>query len=127
MSQRKWEIKKLGELTLQELKGLIGYKDQALVPFSSKPLSQVYIVSSPVQGEYLADILDKEGIPCLFQSYRDGALDGIFTPSRGAGAIITLQEDSQRAATIIESVIDTMAKELEVEAENEEIDEDKTW
>ena len=127
MSQRKWEIKKLGELTLQELKGLIGFKEQALTPFSSKPLSQVYIVSSPVQGEYLADILDNEGIPCLFQSYRDGALDGIFTPSRGAGAIITLQEDAQRAATIIESVIDTMEKELKANTEEEEPEEEKTW
>ncbi len=121
--KKKWEIEKLGELTLDELKSIFGYEASELAPFSGKPLARVHTCQNRVQGDFLVGILDQEGIPALHQSTKDTAYDGLFQPQWGFGFVITRQEDAYRAQTIIESVLATIEKEAELAAEQEETDE----
>jgi len=109
--KKSWKIEKLGALTLKELKSLVGYGDSEVAPFSGKPLARVHLVENPVEGDFLVGVLEQEGIPALFQTFRDTAFDGIFQPQRGFGVIITTEEDAHRARTLIESVLDSLEKE----------------
>jgi len=115
--QKKWEIERLGELTLNELKALFGYEEPEHSPFSGQPLARVFTVGADVQGDYLVGILEQEGIPALYQSMRDTAYDGIFTAQWGHGTIITIERDAYRARTIIEAVLKAIEKENAAEAE----------
>jgi hypothetical protein len=110
----KWEIDRLGEVSLEELKTLIGYKESDVSAFSGKALARVYTTTNPVQGDYLVGILEQESIPALYQSFRDTAYDGIFILSQGYGTIITLEDDAYQARTIIEAVVQTIERESEL-------------
>lgn len=116
--QKKWKIEKLGELTLKELNSWLGGEVSEHSPFSGRPLARVYTPGSDVQGRYLVEILEQDDIPAIYQSYRDTAYDGIFTPQWGHGTIITLEDDAYRARTIIESVV----KSIELEAEKQALE-----
>ena len=118
----KWEIDRLGEVSLDELKTLIGYKESEVAAFSGKALARVFTTTNPVQGDYLVGILEQEDIPALYQSFRDTAYDGLFIPSRGYGTIITLEDDAYQARAIIEAVVQTIERESELAAETDEED-----
>ena len=125
----KWEITSLGRVSLEEIKNFIGYKEGEHDAFHGKSLSRVYTLDNRVQGDYLVGILEEEGIPAIFQSSRDTAFDGIYTGSQGFGHIITSDDDSQRARTVIEAVVDTIRREAELQEaeEEEEKKEDDAW
>jgi hypothetical protein len=123
----KWEIASLGRLSLDEIKNFIGYKEDAHEAFQDKPLARVYTLDNRVQGDYLVGILDEEGIPAIYQSNRDTAFDGIYVGSQGAGIIITAEEDAVKARTIIESVVETIRREAELQGDDEEEKEDGPW
>jgi len=116
---KKWRIEKLGEIALQELKSLVGWETARVRPFSGRPLARVHTVSSDVEGDYLVEILDQEGIPALFQSNRDTAYDGLFVGQWGHGTIITREEDAHRALTVIESVLTQIERESQSEGKTE--------
>jgi len=119
---KKWEIARLGALTLEELKSVFSDKESEVAPFSGKPLARVYTTNNAVEGDYLLGILEQEGIPALFQSYRDIAYDGLFVGQWGHGVIITTQDDAYRALNLIESVLKTI--ERETARESRELGED---
>lgn len=121
---KRWKIEKLGALTLQELKSLIGYAEADAAPFSGRPLAKVHIVQNPVEGDFLVGILEQEGIPALFQTSRDTAFNGIYQPQAGYGFIITTEEDAYRARTIIESVLESMEKQ-ETPDQQTDLDDDE--
>lgn len=109
--QDKREVVPFGRLSIQQLKTLWGDSLQHLEKLSEKPLAKVYVARTPVEADYLVGVLNQEGIPALLQSYRDTAFDGLFMATRGAGAIITLEEDAYRALTLIETVVELIEKE----------------
>ncbi len=126
----KWEITSLGRVSLEELKNFIGYKEGEHQAFHGKSLARVYTLDNRVQGDYLVGILGEEDIPAVFQSSRDTAFDGIYSGAQGFGHIITTEEDSHRARTVIEAVVETIRREAELQDEEEEDEvkkEDDAW
>ena len=101
---KKWEIERLGALTLQELKMIFSIDESLLVPFSGRPLARVFSPPNEIEAAYLVSVLRQEGIPALFQSFKDTAFDGIFVPARGVGTILTLVDDAEAARQIIEEL-----------------------
>ncbi len=98
----------LGRMTIDELKVLIGTKfsDDDLAPFTGTALSKAFILDGPVQTRLVEQILQQEGIPFLIQSHRDTAYDGIFTGVLGWGAVITREDDGEKAREIIKTVLE---------------------
>jgi hypothetical protein len=123
----KWEITSLGSVSLEEIKNFIGYKEGKHEAFHGKSLSRVYTLDNRVQGDYLVGILEEEGIPSIFQSSRDTAFDGIYAGSQGFGHIITADDDSHRARTVIEAVVETIRREAELQEEDKEEKKDDAW
>lgn len=111
MNSKRWKITKLGQLTLEELKRLIGYTKYDTQPFSGKPLVRVFVADSDVQAQFLMQVLQQENIPALYQSYRDTAYDGIYQFQRGAGAIITSEDAANRAIEVITDVLESSQEE----------------
>jgi len=120
MDEQERSTQPLGALSLEELKVLFGFTEREAAAFSGQPLSRVWTVENPVQGDFLVGILAQEAIPAIYQSYRDSAYDGIFIPSRGFGTIITRDHHGQRALTVIEAVVKTIERESELSEENQE-------
>lgn len=110
MTEKKWKPEKLGALTLKELESLVGLSNAIPSPFHSKPLARIYVADSDLEGQYLVDALEQEGIPAMYRSYRDTAYDGLFTQTLGAGVIVTTQEMAQPALEIVESVVEAFRK-----------------
>ena len=110
--------KTLGRMTIDEMKVLIGTKlsDDDLAPFTGKALSKAFILDGPVQTRIVEQIMEQEGIPFLIQSHRDTAYDGLFTGVRGWGAVITSEEDGEKARAVIKAVLES---EYEGEGETE--------
>ncbi|MBM4354483.1 MAG: hypothetical protein FJ109_11945 [Deltaproteobacteria bacterium] len=118
-ASRPWQLGPLGRLAVDELKALAGITDSQAEPFTDQPLARVFTPDNPLQAEYLVDVLAEEGVPAIFHSFRDTALDGIFQGQWGSGVIITREQDAHKALTIIEAVVRTIELEATKQLEDE--------
>jgi hypothetical protein len=65
------------------------------------PLVRVHVLNSEIEAQVLTDVLEREAIHFVIQSYRELAFDGLFIPQRGWGCILTREEAGARAAKVI--------------------------
>jgi hypothetical protein len=109
------EKKSTGRLTLDELKVLIGYNqsESDLGPFRGQALARVHTLDNEVEAQVIKQGLEQENIPCLIQSHKDTAYDGLFTPSKGWGEVITREQDANRACDTIRNLLDAWVAETE--------------
>ncbi|GEM_PF-2742532 len=105
------DVLPLGRLTIDELKSIWKDSPADLEKLSQNPLARTYVPRNAIEGDYLVGVLNQEGIPALFHSHTDTAYGNLFVPAQGAGVIITLHEDAQRALTLIETLIETIDKQ----------------
>jgi len=95
-------------VTLDELVALGRVEvDEGSEEFGSlrtEPLARVCVVNDPFEADLLRGALLAEGIPCLVESYRDAALDGLFQLTRGWGSLIVTIGDVDRASAVVADV-----------------------
>ena len=85
----------------------------------SGPLCRIHILPNEVEAMVLHDVLEAENIPHMVESYRDTAYDGLFQITRGWGALVTREEDAERAVALVKQALDELLAE-EPEEEEEE-------
>lgn len=68
------------------------------------PLARVCVVDDGFEADLLRGALLSDGIPCLVETYRETALDGLFQLTRGWGALIVPLSDFDRARALVAEV-----------------------
>jgi hypothetical protein len=94
----------MGNSTTADEFGLFEVSRIRLLP-NAGPLARVFILDNEIQAQVLHGVLEAENIPHNVECYRDCAYDGLFQVTRGWGAIITRQEDAERALSLIEQAL----------------------
>jgi hypothetical protein len=82
----------------------VTWKELASLP-KDGPLARVHVLSNEIEAHVLHDVLEQEKVIHYVECYRDTAYDGLFQASRGWGAIITREEDSERALAVIQRAL----------------------
>lgn len=73
-------------------------------PLKGAELGRIDGIENEFEAEMMRDALDKEGIPCLVQSYRETPFSGIFLAQKSWGSIILRMDDAERALEILNRV-----------------------
>jgi len=60
-------------------------------------------VENQFEADVIKDMLEREGIPVLIQSFVDTSFDGIFIPQKGWAALMVPREHRPKAESIIET------------------------
>jgi len=69
------------------------------------PLVRVHVLGNEIEAQVLADVLEREAIHFVIESYRELAFDGLFLPQRGWGCVLTREQDAARAARVISEAL----------------------
>lgn len=78
-----------------------------------KGLVRLCVVENQFEAQLIRGELDDDRIPNSIETYHETALDGLFTLSRGWGAILVRQEDMEKAQAIAEAVRASYAEKSE--------------
>lgn len=84
-------------------------------PLEGTPLARVTSLDNEFEAEVLRNALDDNGIPCLIQSNRETAFDGLFIPQRSWGALITRFDQAEAALRIVQEVRASFEADMAVE------------
>lgn len=83
----------------------------------------VYTADDEMGAQLVVDALRAEGIPAMVMPNVDGALDGVFTPARGWGRVLVLEQDRQQAEAIVEALEQEWQERADADDEGEDDDE----
>ena len=86
----------------------------------SGPVTRVHVLSNEFEAHVLLEALEAERIEALVEPYRDMAFDSLFVPQRGWGAILTREEDAERAVQLIADTLANLRNAPVVEPEGDE-------
>jgi len=64
---------------------------------------RIFTAENQFEADVIKDLLEREGIPVLIQSFTDTSFDGIFIPQKGWASLMVPREHRPKAENIIEA------------------------
>ena len=91
-------------------------------PLDGVPLARVTSLDNEFEAEMLRNALDDNEIPCLIQSFRETAFDGLFIPQRSWGTLITREDQAEAALKIVQELRATFDVDAAADGDDERED-----